>query len=51
LGGRPVIDGSLVKRWMELGVQKRQEVAGRVGSGVEKIREVVEGLGQGLGYL
>lgn len=51
-GGRGTVDGGVVRRWMELGVQKRAELAARVGAGEEEIRAdiaVVGGLG--LGYL
>lgn len=51
LGGRQVVDGSLVGRWMELGTQRRLEVAGRVGVGMQEVRDDLEGLVSGLGYL
>jgi cleavage and polyadenylation specificity factor subunit 1 len=51
LGGRPVIDGSLLFRWTELGAGRRSEFAGRVGIGVETIRDDLEDLQGGLGYL
>lgn len=38
-------------RWSELGTQKRAEVAGRVGVDVELVREDLEGLMGGIGYL
>lgn len=45
------MDGRLVQRWLELGSQRRAEVAGRVGTGVEELRDELEGLGGGLGFL
>lgn len=50
-GGRAIVDGRLVQRWLELASQRRAEVAGRVGVGVEEIRDELEMLGSGLGYL
>lgn len=50
-GGRSVVDGKLVQRWLELGSQRRAEVAGRVGVGVEEVRDELEALGGGLGFL
>jgi len=45
------VDGGLIKRWMELGSQRRAEVASRVGGGVEEVREDLRGILGGLGYL
>jgi cleavage and polyadenylation specificity factor subunit 1 len=39
IGGRNVVDGSMVLRWSELGSQRRAEVASRVGVDVDEIRE------------
>lgn len=50
-GPRTVVDGSLLVRWKELGSQRRAEVAGRVGVGVEEVREDLAALMGGLGYL
>lgn len=50
-GGRPVVDGGVLVRWMELGSQRRAEVAGRVGVDVEEVREDLVALMGGLGYL
>lgn len=51
IGGRPIVDGLVLMRWMELGSQRRAEIAGRVGADVEVVREDLEGLQGGLGYL
>ena len=51
MGGRTVVDGGLLLRWMELGSQRRAEVAGRVGIDVVEVREDLAGLMGGLGYL
>ncbi|KAI1001125.1 Protein cft1 [Podosphaera aphanis] len=49
-GSRTVVDGTLLNRWMELGSQKRAEVAGRVGVDVDQIREDLLTLRGGLDY-
>jgi len=46
-----VIDGTILMRWMELGSQRRAEVAGRVGVDVEEVRDDLAALMGGLGYL
>ncbi|KAF4635445.1 hypothetical protein G7Y89_g2657 [Cudoniella acicularis] len=51
VGGRNIVDGGILMRWMELGSQRRAEVAGRVGGNVEEIREDLVALMGGLGYL
>ena len=51
VGGRTVVDGGMLLRWMELGSQRRAEVASRVGVGVEEVREDLLALIGGLGYL
>ncbi|KFY74465.1 hypothetical protein V499_05515 [Pseudogymnoascus sp. VKM F-103] len=51
IGGRPIVDGSVLWRWLELGSQKRAEVAGRVGVDGETIREDLQEIAAGLGYL
>lgn len=51
VGGRTIVDGGMLLRWMELGAQRRAEVAGRVGIDVEEVREDLAGLMGGLGYL
>jgi cleavage and polyadenylation specificity factor subunit 1 len=51
VGGRAVVDGGMMLRWMELGSQRRGEVAGRVGVDVEEVREDLAALMGGLGYL
>lgn len=50
-GGRTVVDGGIVLRWLELGTQRRSEVAGRVGMDAEEVREDLVALVSGLGYL
>lgn len=50
-GGRTVVDGGMVLRWLELGTQRRSEVAGRVGMDSEEVREDLVALVNGLGYL
>lgn len=49
--GGGIVDGTVVERWMELGSQRRAEIAGRVGVGVDEIRAELVGLGGGLGFL
>ncbi|KAK2798780.1 mRNA cleavage and polyadenylation factor subunit [Onygenales sp. PD_10] len=52
IGGRGMIDGDLLMRWMDLSTQRKAEIAGRVGAGEWEIRADLEGLGSGgLGYL
>ena len=51
VGGRNVVDGGLLLRWMELGSQRRAEVASRVGVGVDEVRDDLLALMGGLGYL
>lgn len=51
VGSRTVIDGSMLMRWGELGSQRKNEVAGRVGVDVEEVREDLVALMGGLGYL
>lgn len=51
VGGRTVVDGGVLVRWMELGSQRRADVAGRVGIDVEEVREDLVALTGGLGYL
>lgn len=38
-------------RWMELGTQKRAEVANRIGVDAEQVRDDLEMLMGGIGYL
>lgn len=52
-GGRNIVDGAVLARWMELASGRRAEIAGRVGySGSEEVRAELEGvLGwSGLAY-
>lgn len=51
IGGRPIVDGTVLWRWMELGSQRRAEVAGRVGVDGETVRDDLEEIAGGLGYL
>jgi cleavage and polyadenylation specificity factor subunit 1 len=51
LGGRPIVDGSLLMRWGELGSQRRAEIASRVGVSPEAVMDDLEVLQGGLGYL
>lgn len=52
MGGRGMLDGSLLRRWMELGSQRRAEVAGRVGVADWVVRGDLDMIGgSGLGYL
>jgi cleavage and polyadenylation specificity factor subunit 1 len=50
-GSRGVVDGTILMRWMELGSQRRAEVASRVGVNVDEIRDDLADLVGGLGYL
>lgn len=49
-GSRTVVDGGLLMRYMELGSQRRAEVAGRVGVDVDEVRADLSGLVGGMGY-
>jgi cleavage and polyadenylation specificity factor subunit 1 len=51
VGGRTIIDGGILLRWMELGSQRRAEVAGRVGMDIEEVREDLAALMGGLRFL
>jgi cleavage and polyadenylation specificity factor subunit 1 len=51
LGGRAIVDGNVMRRWMELGAQKRQELAGRVGVDQGVVRADLEALKGVVGYL
>ncbi len=52
MGGRGMLDGGLLRRWMELGSQRRAEVAGRVGVANWVVRADLDMIGGGgLGYL
>lgn len=50
-GGRTVVDGNVLGRWLELGSQRRAEIAGRVGVDGVSVREELVGLRGGLGFL
>ncbi|OAX83062.1 hypothetical protein ACJ72_02580 [Emergomyces africanus] len=52
IGGRGMIDGDLLRRWLDLGTQRKAEIANRVGADVWEIRADLEAIGKGgLGYL
>jgi cleavage and polyadenylation specificity factor subunit 1 len=52
IGGRGMIDGTLVQRWMDLSTQRKAEIASRAGADVWEVRADLENLGMaGLGYL
>jgi cleavage and polyadenylation specificity factor subunit 1 len=45
VGGRPIIDGNVLKRWMELGSWKRAEGLGRSGAeGEWDLRRLIDGI-------
>ncbi|KAI1928729.1 mRNA cleavage and polyadenylation factor subunit [Ophidiomyces ophidiicola] len=50
-GGRGVVDGNLLLKWLNMGVQRKAEIAGRVGADIDSIREDLEMIGDGLGFL
>ena len=52
IAGRGMIDGNLVRRWLDLGIQRKTEIAGRVGADTWQIRADLESISAaGLGYL
>lgn len=52
LGGRGMLDGSLLQRWVELGSQRKAELAGRIGAANWVVRGDLDMIGGGgLGYL
>ena len=52
IGGRGMIDGNLLQRWLDLSTQRKAEIASRVGADVWDIRGDLEAIGgAGLGYL
>jgi cleavage and polyadenylation specificity factor subunit 1 len=53
IGGRAMLDGNVLRRWMELGSWKRAEGVARIGSeGEWEVKALLEGiLGSGLGFL
>ena len=53
IGGRAMLDGNVLRRWMDLGSWKRAESVMRVGVDVEwEVRTMLEGIGgRGLGLL
>ncbi|CEO58535.1 hypothetical protein PMG11_03252 [Penicillium brasilianum] len=51
-GGRGMVDGNLLRQWLDLGKQRQAEIAGRVGATEWEIRADLETIGgDGLGYL
>ncbi|KAJ5577799.1 uncharacterized protein N7459_006763 [Penicillium hispanicum] len=51
-GGRGMVDGNLLRQWLNLGKQRQAEIAGRVGATEWEIRNDLEAIGgDGLGYL
>lgn len=51
-GGRGMVDGTLLRQWLNLGKQRQAEIAGRVGATEWEIRADLEVIGgDGLGYL
>lgn len=54
VGGRTILDGSILMRWMELGTGKRRDILSRLGEAREGgmgIREELRGLVGVIGYL
>ena len=52
IGGRGLIDGSLVRKWLALSSQRRKEIASRVGAAEWELRKDLDVvLGSGLGFL
>lgn len=51
-GGRGMVDGNLLRQWLNLGKQRQAEIAGRVGATEWEIRGDLERVGgDGLGFL
>lgn len=51
-GGRGMVDGNLLRQWLNLGKQRQAEIASRVGATEWEIRADLEAIGgDGLGYL
>ena len=54
VGGRTILDGTLLSRWMELGMGKRRDILSRLGEAREGgmgVREELRALVGGIGYL
>lgn len=50
--GRGIVDGTLLRQWLNLGKQRQAEIAGRVGATEWELRADLETIGgDGLGYL
>lgn len=50
--GRGMVDGNLLRQWLDLSRQRQAEIAGRVGATEWEIRADLESIGgNGLGYL
>ena len=51
IGGRGMLDGNLLQRWLDLSTQRKAEISSRAGADVWEVRNDIEGLGMaGLGY-
>ena len=51
-GGRNMVDGNTLTKWMELSVQRRNEMLARVGTGEQELRaDIMVVAGAGLDYL
>lgn len=54
VGGRTILDGAILMRWMELGTGKRRDILNRLGEareGAMRLREELRSLVGGIGYL
>ena len=54
VGGRTILDGAILMRWMELGTGKRRDILSRLGEAREGgmgLREELRSLAGGIGYL
>ncbi|EEP76631.1 conserved hypothetical protein [Uncinocarpus reesii 1704] len=49
--GRGLVDGNLLLRWLDMGVQRKAEIAGRVGADLQSIRADLERINGGLDFL
>ncbi|WEW58506.1 mRNA cleavage and polyadenylation factor subunit [Emydomyces testavorans] len=50
-GGRGIVDGNLLLRWLDMGVQRKAEIAARVGADMQSIRADLEAIIEGLDFL
>lgn len=54
VGGRTILDGAILMRWMELGTGKRRDILSRLGEAREgsmALREELRSLVGGIGYI